>query len=58
MMRLIRQILGTSRREAEADACLQAHQRDHDRKAQAVRANVRAIEQLVTHIQKDISRWH
>lgn len=58
MMRLIRQLLGAGRREAEADACLRAHQRDYDRKAQAARAKVKAIEQLVTHIQKDISQWH
>lgn len=58
MMRLIRQLFGKGRREAQAEAMLQAHQAAHRKQASVARANVRAIENLLSNIEKDITSWH
>lgn len=58
MMRFIRQLCGTSRREAAADEELRRHREQYEKEERAVRAKVVAVERLVRQLQKDTTAWH
>lgn len=57
MMRFIRQLIGTSRREAEVNEMLRSHQEVFQKGERQVRAKVLVIERLVQDLQKDVTTW-
>lgn len=57
MMRLIRQIIGCSRRGAMADENAEKIKSDWDRGEREIKARRIAIERLVRQLQKDVTAW-
>lgn len=57
MMRLIRKLRGTGRREAEADRAMQEHCRETSQKIRDLGSKVSAAEKLVQELRKDATQW-
>lgn len=57
MMRFIRQVLGCSRREAEADEMRLAYSEEYQKGMRQQRAKVIVLERLVAELQKDTTQW-
>lgn len=57
MMKLIRKLRGTGRREAEADRAMQDHQREAAQKIRDLGEKVGAAEKLVQELRKDATQW-
>ena len=57
MMRLIRKLCGTGRREAEADRLMKEHQREAAQKIRDLGEKVGAAEKLVQELRKDATQW-
>ena len=58
MMGLIRQLLGCSRRAAQADELKRQHQEEFQKGERQVRAKVIVLERLVAELQKDTTACH
>lgn len=57
MMRLIRKLTGTSRREAEADKAVEDHKRESEQQISCMKRDVSAVEKLVQELRKDATQW-
>ncbi|SEN86968.1 hypothetical protein SAMN04489859_10204 [Paracoccus alcaliphilus] len=58
MMRIIRQLCGKGRREAEADEELRRHKEAVAPEKRKISENVATVERLVRQLQKDTTAWH
>lgn len=57
MMRFIRKMRGTSRREAEADKAMEDHHRETSQEICGLNEKVVAVEKLVQELRKDATQW-
>lgn len=58
MMRLIRQLFGKSRRDAQADAMIDEMKKKFDKEERDLRAKRIVVERLVAQLGKDVTAWH